>query len=112
MRAAFRVLAAAFVCAAAYHVFAIVGGDTDARARHATFALIDLFVGVLMIRRPPGFAIAFALLCGQQLASHGADLVRSLRGERVDWISLVVVVAMPLVLVLLLVDARSRRARS
>jgi len=120
MRVMFRLLAVVFVCAAAYHVFALVQGVADERGRHATFALIDAFVAVLMIRRPPGFAIAFALLCGQQLASHGAALVRSL-GEghvdsghvdlrHVDWISLAVVIVMPAALVLLLIDARKKRA--
>jgi hypothetical protein len=109
MRATFRVVAALFVCAAAYHVFAVVSGAPSERVRHATFALINLFVAVLMIRRPPGFAIAFALLCGQQLGSHGADLARAFAEGHVDWTSLFVVVAMPSALVLLLVDARRRR---
>ena len=120
LRATFRALAAIFACAAAYHLVASFGsgalsalasGTEDSRARHLTFAAINALVAVLMIRRPPGFAIAFALLCGQQLASHGADLVRAFGEGRVDWTSLGVVVVMPLGLALLLVDARSRARR-
>ncbi len=110
MQLTFRLLAAAFMCAGAYHLLAMANGAPEERVRHATFALIDVLVGVLMVRRPPGFAIAFALLCGQQLASHGAALAQSLREGHVDVISIVVVVTMPAALALLLIDARKKRA--
>jgi hypothetical protein len=110
MRAAFRALAAIFACASAYHVYALVSRVDPNSGRHATFAVINAFVALLMIRRPPGFAIAFALLCGQQLAGHGGDLVRAFGEGRVDWVSLAVVVLMPFALVLLMIDGRSKRA--
>jgi hypothetical protein len=112
MRATFRLLAAIFACAAAYHLLVaaaptLLGSGVDgSRARHTTFAVINALVAVLMIRRPTGFAIAFALLCGQQLASHGSELVRGLEQGRIDWTSMGVVLVMPLAMVLLLVDAR------
>ena len=64
MRAAFRALAAIFAFASAYHVYALVCRIDPNGGRHATFAVINAFVALLMIRRPPGFAIAFALLVG------------------------------------------------
>ena len=109
---AFRLLAVIFTCAAAYHLLAIAGGGDTTRGRHAVFAGIDACLAVLILRRPPGFTIAFALLCGQQLVSHGGAFARSLREPHLDWMSLGVILVMPLVLALLVVDARRRRTGS
>ena len=63
-----------------------------------------------MWRRPRGFVWLFAALTAQQIYSHGSDALRErAAGQSVDPASLVVLVGMPLVLLALAWDARSRR---
>jgi hypothetical protein len=105
-------IAAAFVVAAGVHVVALVRTDAHDGSppwRHALFAAIDLAVAAGVARRPRAFWVAFAALTLQQLHSHGGEALRSWRdAERVDWASIVVVVGMPIVLAMLIRDARAR----
>jgi hypothetical protein len=104
-RPAFVVLAIGFAAAAAFHAVAIFSPQIDIPSpawRHAVFVAINLAVAAGIIFRPRGFALAFAALTAQQVYSHGVTLVGVWRREtRVDWPSVVVLVAMPLVLALL-----------
>jgi hypothetical protein len=108
-RPVFVAFAAGFALAAAFHVAAIVAPGIDVPSpawRHGLFVGINLAAAAGMIFRPRGFAIAFAILTAQQVYSHGTTLVTAWQHEsRIDWPSVVVLVAMPSALVLL---ARSR----
>ena len=112
MRVVFAVLAAAFVAAAGYHLAAVLGvaGDpSSSRARHALFVAINLACAIGMVRRSRVFVWLFALLCAQQLYSHGSDAWRQWRaGEGVDWASALVLMGMPATLALLARDAKDR----
>ena len=107
----FVVLSVGFAAAAVFHAVAIFAPGIDVPSpawRHALFVAINLAVAAGVLLRPRGFAFAFAALTAQQVYSHGVTLVLAWRREgRVDWPSVVVLVAMPLVLVLL-VRARQR----
>lgn len=99
-------VAFAFVAAAATHVLAIARADPPV-SRHALFVAINLATAAGVVLRPRGFAIAFAALTAQQLYSHGGAAIRAWRDEgRVDWPSVIVVVAMPVVLALLVRDRK------
>jgi hypothetical protein len=104
-RPVFVALAVGFAAAAVFHAVAIFSPGIDVPSpawRHALFVTINVAVAAGMLVRPRGFALAFAALTAQQLYSHGVTLVGAWRREaRVDWPSVVVLVAMPLVLVLL-----------
>lgn len=112
-RGVFLAIAAFFVVGALFHVAALVRPaleDPSPPWRHALFVLINLTAALGSLRRPRGFAVAFALLTAQQLWSHGVTAVVVWRDEhRFDWPSVVVLAGMPLVLALLVVDARRRR---
>jgi hypothetical protein len=93
-------LSALFVITAGFHVAALVSpglAPDSPPLRHAVFVVLNLFVAVGLHWRPPGFAILFSLLTLQQLESHGAALVSAFRDEgRIDWMSVGVLLVMPL----------------
>jgi hypothetical protein len=111
----FLVVAAFFVAGATFHVAALLHpevADPSPPWRHALFLVINLGVALGMTWRPRGFALAVALLTAQQVWSHGVTAAQVWRDERrIDGASAVVVVGMPVVLALLIVDARARRRR-
>jgi hypothetical protein len=106
---------AAFVCAAVYHLLcaAIPAWSAGASpARHALFVLINSALALGMVKRPRGFVTVFAILCLQQLVSHGGDLVRTLREHgQIDGMSMLVLVALPPAWLLSLRAKRAERQR-
>ena len=87
--------------AAAYHVVAIVNGSAGA-GRHALFVALNLLFAAGFWRPFRGFVVLVALLAVQQLASHGQTLLHAFETEqRVDWPSVIVLIAMPLAIAVL-----------
>ncbi len=81
------------------------------RWRHGLFILINALGAWLVLRRPPGLVLPFLAITLQQMYSHGTRaLTWWHREQRVDWISLCIIVILPLALVLLIKDARERRS--
>ncbi len=118
---AFRLAAAASVFAAFYHATAIAMPEFGRLAyppgyplwRHIVFVLIDGNLGWLLLRRPIWLIWPYAALTVQAAASHGgAAWMMWRQNGRIDWISIVVVIGLPLVLGLLYVEWRNRRASS
>ena len=112
VRPVFVVFACGFIAAAAFHIAAIAfpGVDIPSPAwRHALFIAVNLGAAAGMIFRPRWFALPFAVLTAQQVYSHGMTLVSAWRSGRIDWPSVVVLVAMPLALFLLVRDGHTRR---
>jgi hypothetical protein len=109
----FWLFSAGFGVAAIFHLAALIDptlGEPSPPWRHLLFAAINVAAAVGMARRPRGFVFAFAALLAQQVYSHGTVLISTWRSEhRVDWASVVVLVAMPAVFALLVRDARVRR---
>ena len=114
-RALLAAFAAGLVLAAAFHAAAAVVpslAPSSPTWRHALFVAINLAAAAGLVWRPRGFVPLFALLCLQQLASHGAEAWRAHRDEgRVDVASVVVVCAMPIALALLIAETRPRHSR-
>ena len=103
------------MAAAAYHVAAYVhpafstGGSP---ARHAVFAVIDTVCAYLFVRRPLWFVFVFAAVAAETVWSHGQHAWRLLQNEeRYDWLSIAVVLLIPVVLAFLIKDAVDRRNR-
>ena len=104
-----RLFAGGLLVAAGYHVVAILNGSGSA-ARHALFVLVNLLFAAGFWRPFRGFVPLVALLALQQLLSHGRTLWRVLQTEqRVDWPSVIVLIAMPLAVALLALEARLQR---
>jgi hypothetical protein len=110
--ALFRILAILFAVAAIYHAavffqLALSGGG--ASWRHAAFIGIDLVCAWYLVRRPRWFVWAFGLLTLETLYGHGRHAWMWWHAERrLDWLSFAVLVAVPVTLVLLIRDRRSR----
>lgn len=106
----FRLCAAGFVLAGLYHATALFHPEWVEPAppwRHALFVAINAAVAAGFLFRPRFFVYVFALLAAQQLwghATYGAAVWRT--QHRIDWASVIVVLAMPILLGLLVRDAR------
>ena len=110
----FRLLAALSILAAIYHVAAFTAPVLAIPGqpwRHAFFAVIGIICAVNLLRRPEWFVIVFAVLTLQQLYSHGMRAWEWWYMEhRLDWISFCVILLLPFILVLLVLDAYTRRS--
>ena len=103
-RKAIRALIAiGFALTGAFHLFLVFLGESIARyivdgehspERHLLFAGINLVMAVLVALSPSLARFAVWPLLVQQTWSHGGDFLRSLQTERVDLLSLLVVVFM------------------
>lgn len=106
----FRLCAAGLVAAAVYHAVGFFDPALVEPAppwRHALFIAINLGAAAGFLVRPRFFVWLFALLAAQQLWGHGVYGLEVWRTEhRIDWASIIVLVAMPLLLALLVRDAR------
>ena len=112
----FVMLAAGFGVAASLHAAALVVPtilEPSPWWRHLLFVAINGAVAVLLVRRPAWFAFVFALLALQQLISHGlSGWSVWILERRIDWASVVVVVAVPAIAALLLGEAWTRASRT
>lgn len=113
LKTVFALLAIGFFAAASFHAVAIFApgiGPPSPAWRHALFVLVNVSVGLGMLRRPRWFPPLFGLLVAQQLVSHGLFSWEVWQTEhRIDWGSVVVFVFMPVTLVLLLGRDPARR---
>jgi hypothetical protein len=95
----------AFGVSAVRHL--LLAGAEPTLGRHAVFVLVNAAAAALLARRPRWVVLPIAILAVQQLASHGADLVRSLSTPGpLDVASLGVVVFFPLLLAAISVEPR------
>ena len=112
-RVLFTVLAVAFGAGAVFHVVALFFPAKFPPLpawRHLLFVGINAASAVFVTTRPRWFVFAFAVLCAQQLVSHGADAWRAWTDMgRVDVASLAVLAIMPLALAALAIDALGER---
>ena len=115
----FRLASIGSACAAVYHLgalalprFAAVAySSTYPSWRHLLFIAIDTAVAGLLLYRPRWLIWPYAALAVQQGSSHGvAAWMMWLHDGRIDWISVIDVLGVSLVLALLFVDWRERRA--
>jgi hypothetical protein len=116
--AAFRVAALCAVIATAVHLAALTVPSFARSAyppgypswRHALFVVIDAALAWSFWTRTRWLIGPYAVLTVQVMAGHGAAAWRSWSSAgHVAWIDLLAVVAVPLGLVLLIVDRHSRR---
>lgn len=109
----FGVFAALILLAAVYHVIGLFLPQISPMTppwRHALFVGINLAMAWLMLRRPPWFWALFALLTVQQLYGHGGKLLGHWRAAgQIEWISMLVVIGMPIMAFLLFRDWRLNR---
>jgi len=110
----FAASAILFIGAGVYHLYGLIASlaDPQLAAFHAAFVVIDPVTAFLLLRRPEWFPYAFALLTAQQIYSHGMEALSAWRAmSAIDYISLVIIIFMPSLLVLLVYDAVHRKSR-
>jgi hypothetical protein len=96
-----------------YHLVAVAAPGLGIRGddwRHVLFVGIDLTFAWLLLRRPWWLAFPFALLTLHSLRSHGRGAWNQWQtAGRVDWISVGVVVVLPVILALVVRDGWEQR---
>ena len=103
----FKLIALFFIFTALYHVILIIdpalgAADPSPVWRHALFVGINLSLATGLILRPPWFIFLFSLLTGQQMISHGNQLIMVWDNTlSVDWPSVLVLLGCPAILLLL-----------
>lgn len=112
----FYVFAGFFAFAAAYHAVGFVAPELvipSAHWRHGLFVIINVLGARLILSRPPWLILPFTVITLQQLYSHGTRAVVWWHMEhRVDWISLCVIILLPIALVLIVRELRERAPQS
>jgi hypothetical protein len=100
-----------FLLAGLYHLIGLFAEiNKEPLWRNGLFVIINLFCFYGLLKRPGYFVYLFGILLLQQVYSHGGDLLNLWSTHKqVDWLSLGVIIYMPLVFVLLVVDTRSKR---
>ena len=102
----FVVFAIFFIIPAIYHLVAVFYQlNTSPIWRNLLFVGINLFGAYGVLKRPAYFLYFFAALLLQQFYSHGSDLIDMWDLQhKIDWISLSVLVVMPVIFVFLILD--------
>jgi hypothetical protein len=110
----FTVLAVVFLAAAAFHGAALIRPEIAEPVPawwHALFVAVNAGLAFAVRRRPPWLPFVFAAYVVQQYVEHAPRGIAVWREEhRLDWASLGAVAFVPVVLVLLVIDARRRSA--
>ena len=109
-----QLLAAGTVLVAVYHGLAALGmvaGNGSPPERHAVFVVICLGSALYLLRRPLWGLPLYGVLVVQQTQGHGARAIHLWADGVVDWVSVVLLMALYAGLVLLVLDARDRFPR-
>jgi hypothetical protein len=106
----FIVFALFFLISAGYHLVALFFKvNTSPVWRNLLFIVINLLVAWGLLKRPAYFIYLFILLMLQQFYSHGSDLVNVWNLQhKVDWMSLLVFIILPVILVFLVLDKQGK----
>jgi len=107
----FVVLAIFSLLAAIYHLTGVFCKINESPVwRHALFVGINLFCVFGFLKRPNYFIYFFCLLFLQQYYSHGRHLIKLWHAQHaIHWISLFVLIALPVGLICLLEDSKTKK---
>jgi hypothetical protein len=80
--------------------------------RHSIFVVIDLFCVYGFLRRPGYFVYFYLVFLIQQYYSHGLHLINLWHlGHKIHWISLAVLIFMPIGFIILLDDSIKNKVK-
>src|SRR5882724_11304852 len=93
-----KLFAALFALAAVYHLIGVFTPINSSPAwRHFIFVVINSFCVYGLLKRPEYFTFFFLFLMTQQFYSHGKSIIDQWNEGRIDWISIVVLILMPMI---------------
>jgi hypothetical protein len=106
----FKIVSALCLIIAAYHLVGIFYPiNASPSWRHFVFVGICLVCVYGFIKRPKFFVYFFFVLLVQQFISHGQSLkTQWFDYNEIDWISLLLLIFMPFLLVSLFIDSKSK----
>ena len=110
----FKMFAVLSFFVAVYHLVGVFYKVNDSPVwRHLLFVAINLFCVYGILKRPGYFVYLVALLLVQQYYSHGISLVKMwMEKKQVDWISLLVLLLLPIIFICLVEDHKMKRNES
>lgn len=108
-----RIITVIFLVAAIYHLVALFVHLNDLPLwRQTLFVFVDLFFALAINYLPGYFLFLFVLLLIEQLYSHGNRLINIwVERKEIDWLSLLVLLFLPLVFFFLFFDGTFNRKR-
>ncbi|MGN6618410.1 MAG: hypothetical protein ACTHJ5_14650 [Ilyomonas sp.] len=108
-----RIITVIFLVAAIYHFVALFVHLNDLPLwRQTLFVFVDLFFALAINYLPGYFLFLFVLLLIEQLYSHGNRLINIwVERKEIDWLSLLVLLFLPLVFFFLFFDETFNRKR-
>ena len=108
-----RIITVIFLVAAIYHFVALFVHLNDLPLwRQTLFVFVDLFFALAINYLPAYFLFLFVLLLIEQLYSHGNRLINIwVERKEIDWLSLLVLLFLPLVFSFLFFDESFIRKR-
>ena len=108
----FRIAALLAFAAAVYHLIGLFYPVNAAPAwRHLLFVFIDSLCAYGLIKRPKYFVYFFFLFLVQQFYTHGGRLLSEWNDyHRIDWISISVLIFMPVVFFNLILELKDKRS--
>jgi hypothetical protein len=111
-RVFFIIFACLAFAAAVYHLVAVfISFDKTPAWRHALFIGINIIAIYGLVKRPKWFLWFVVLLTLQQWYSHGSYAIGLWQNEhRIHWISIGVIVLLPLLCILLFIDQKAKRS--
>ena len=107
----FKIAAVLTLVVAIYHAIGIFYPVNDSPAwRHGLFIVVSGFCCYGFLKRPNYFVYLFGVLSLQQFYSHGSAILNTWSAQhKIDWISVAVLVAIPILLYNLVADAREKK---
>ena len=110
-RIIFIVFAIMFGTTAMYHFGAVFFKLNDStQLRNIVFVVINLVCIYGVLKRPLWFIYFFSVLFIQQSYSHGISLFVTYKSGKMDWISILDLVLLPVILFFLISDLRKKKA--
>ena len=107
----FKIASLLSLLAAVYHLVGIFYPINSSPAwRHLLFVCVALFCSYGLTKRPKYFVYFFFLLVVQQFYSHGGSLINQwIQYHTIDWISLVLLLFLPVIFFNLILESKSIR---
>jgi hypothetical protein len=103
----FRIIALLFGVAGVYHLVGFINPNLVVQSphwRHGLFIIINLIGVCLILTRPSWIVYPFLLMTIQVIFSHGTRALKWWNNNKIDWISLMVIVLMPIILSLIVYE--------
>lgn len=111
----FNVFAMFFGIAAIYHCAGFIKPSLvpySPHWRHGLFIVINITGIWLMLSRPSWLVFPFVAITIQQIYSHGRRIIEWANNNKIDWISIAVIVLLPTILAMIIHEQKQKNVNN